>query len=411
MNLEANKLKGTFALLKDAFTDFMEDKALRLAAALAYYSIFSIAPLLVIAIAIAGMVFGAEAARGQLNQQMASYVGPQAASAVESMVQSASKPSQGVFATIAGFVVLLLGASGVFGQLKDALNTIWEVRVKSGTGVKGFIKERLLSFGMVLVIGFLMLTSLILTAAMAGFTHKLSEMLPMPPVVWGVLTFLVSVAVVTLLFAMIFKVLPDAKVEWKDVWVGALVTAILFEIGKFALGLYLGKQGAESAYGAATAIVLLLLWIYYTSCIMFFGAEFTQVYARNRGRVIEPAECAELDTPQVRAGEVLTESGGHAGLAAALAKPQPARESLPRPVPQPMEELPAPVQEPQPLAGLLTVTGVSLLFGLLARGWANKTRTPAGHLKEGFAGLGVQAGAALAGALDRARAGVERRIK
>lgn len=276
-------------LLKRSFKGWMEDKALRLSAALAYYSIFSIAPLLVITIGIAGLVLGEEAVTGELYGGLKNYVGAQSAAAIQSMVESASKPSQGVMATVAGFVMLLLGASGVFGELKDALNTIWNVVPKPGQGVLAIVRGKFLNFGMVLVIGFLLLISLMLSTAIAGLNHRLESALPLPAFVWAALAFVVSLGMVTTLFAMIFKVLPDAPIRWRHVWFGALITALLFEIGKTGLGWYLGREGAASAYGAAGAVVLLLLWVYYTSCILFFGAEFTQVYAKADGGVIEPA--------------------------------------------------------------------------------------------------------------------------
>lgn len=295
-----------FALLKRSFEGWMEDKALRLSAALAYYSIFSIAPLLVITIGIAGLVLGEEAVTGELYGGLRSYVGAQSAAAIQSMVESASKPSQGIIATVAGFVMLLLGASGVFGELKDALNTIWGVTPKPGRGVLAMVRGKFLNFGMVLVIGFLLLVSLVLSTAIAGLNDRLESALPLPAFVWSALAFVISLGLVTTLFAMIFKVLPDARIRWRHVWFGALITALLFEIGKTGLGWYLGREGAASAYGAAGAVVLLLLWIYYTSCILFFGAEFTQVYAEADEGVIEPAAHAVRVTDGERAQQGLS---------------------------------------------------------------------------------------------------------
>ena len=413
--------KRVVGMLKATFADWMEDKALRLSAAVAYYSIFSIAPLLVIAIGVAGLALGQEAVKGQLNQQLSQYIGGQAAQAVQSMVQSASKPSHGWIATILGFATLLLGASGVFGQLKDALNTIWEVQAKSGGGIKAFVRERLLSFGMVLVIGFLLLTSLLLSTFIAGLSGWLESKLPMPAFVWQVATFLVSFGIVTTLFAFIFKVLPDVKLAWRDVWVGAAVTALLFELGKLGLGYYLGKQGAESAYGAATAVVLLLLWVYYTSCILFFGAEFTQVYARERGVKVAPKEGAELITAEGRAQQGLPPStGSDAGsptIGPAYAKsspvhrpPEPKREILPRPEVRVLEEVPAPADKEQPLGALLAVTGASMLLGLISRGLAQKTKKPSTQLKEGLYGLGREAAVSLGEALGKAKQKLESKL-
>ncbi|MES2925124.1 MAG: YihY/virulence factor BrkB family protein, partial [Verrucomicrobiota bacterium] len=319
-------------LLKSSFNNWMEDKALRLSAALAYYSIFSIAPLLVITIGIAGLVLGEEAVTGQLYGELKSYVGAQSAEAIQSMVESASKPSQGVIATVTGFVMLMLGASGVFGQLKDALNTIWGVKPKTGQGILAMMRGKFLNFGMVLVIGFLLLVSLMLSTAIAGLNHRLESVLPLPAFVWAAIAFVISLGVVTTLFALIFKVLPDAKIRWRQVWFGALITALLFEIGKTGLGWYLGREGAASAYGAAGAVVLLLLWVYYTSCILFFGAEFTQVYAEAGDGVTEPSANAQRVTTGERAQQGLPTTtapkpSSNAPTAPAMSRPAPAASS------------------------------------------------------------------------------------
>ena len=306
MNFKAIMQNRWLDLLKRSYLGWMEDKALRLSAALAYYSIFSIAPLLVITIGVVGLVLGQEAVSGQLYGELKSYMGAQSAEAIQSMVQSASKPSQGVVATVMGFVLLILGASGVFGELKDALNTIWGVTPKTGLGVMGMVRGKFLNFGMVLVIGFLLLISLMMSTAIAGLNHRLESILALPSFVWSVLAFIISTGLVTTLFAMIFKVLPDAQIRWRHVWFGALITALLFEIGKTGLGWYLGREGAASAYGAAGSVVLLLLWVYYTSCILFFGAEFTQVYAEAGGDKIEPTANATRVTTEERAEQGLS---------------------------------------------------------------------------------------------------------
>ena len=299
-----------FQLLKATFDDWMEDNALRLSAALAYYSVFSIAPLLIIAISIAGLVLGEEAVRGQLYHQLGAYVGPQAAASVQSMVQSASKPSDGWMGAVVGFATLLLGAAGFFAQLKDALNTIWEVQAKGGAGIWGFVRARLLNFGMVLVIGFLLLTTLLLTTALAALSGYFESVVGMPAFLGAVLGFAISFAVVTMLFALIFKVLPDAQIAWRNVWIGAAVTALLFELGKFGLSFYLGRESTASSFGAAGAVVLLLLWVYYASCILLFGAEFTQVYARESGHAIVPAPGAAAVTEESRAQQGMAPAGG-----------------------------------------------------------------------------------------------------
>ena len=301
MNIPAPTGNRAFKLLKATFDDWMEDNALRLSAALAYYSLFSIAPLLIIAISVAGLVLGEEAVRGQLDDQLKAYVGPQAAASVQSMIKSVSKPSDGWTGAVVGFITMLLGASGVFGQLKDALNTIWEVRSKGGGGVMGFIRAHLWNFGIVLVIGFLLLTSLLLTTALAGLSDYFESKVGMPAFVGALFAFVISFGIVTTLFALIFKVLPDAQIEWRDVWIGAGVTALLFELGKFGLSFYLGRESTASSFGAAGSVVLILLWVYYASCILLFGAEFTQVYARETGHDILPAAGAVAVTAESRA--------------------------------------------------------------------------------------------------------------
>ena len=282
----------TLSLLKETFKEFMEDKAMRLSAALAYYSVFSLAPLLIIAISIAGTIFGEDAARGAIEEQLTGTVGRDAAIAVQDMLKSASQDANSWLMTLVGFAILLVTASGVFAQLKDAMNTVWDLEPKPGRGIKGLLKSRLLALSMVLVIGFLLLVSLILSAATAAVTNWLGGALPIPGFVFQILSFTVSLGVITVLFAMIFKILPDAEVQWKDVWSGAFLTAGLFSIGKLLLALYLGRESAASAYGAAGALILLLSWVYYSANILLLGAEFTQVYARRRGRRIQPTEAA-----------------------------------------------------------------------------------------------------------------------
>lgn len=291
---------GAWQLVKKTVAEWIEDKAPQLGAALAFYTAISIAPLLVIALAVAGYFFGEEAARGELVGQLRSLVGEQGGQAIEDMVDSADKPGTGSVAAIFGIATLLFGASGVFGQLQDALNTIWEVKPKEGRGVWGFLKDRFLSFAMVLGVAFLLLVSLVLSAALTALSAW-TERLP-DAVEWlaPIANFAVSILVITLLFAMIFKLLPDVKMAWSDVWLGAAVTAVLFAIGKFAIGLYLGHSSTASSYGVAGSFVVLLLWTYYSAQILFFGAELTQVYANMYGSRIVPAENAEPLTEAAR---------------------------------------------------------------------------------------------------------------
>jgi membrane protein len=312
-------------LLKKTFASWMDDNALRLSAALAYYSVFSIAPLLVLSLGIAGWLFGADAQFGKhLEDQLQDLIGPQASQVVQSMIKSSSHPSQSISATVVGMVTLLLGASGVFGQLKDALNTVWGVKVKSGRGWRCILRERMPSFGMVLVIGFLLLVSFLLTTLLNVFSDWVGAKLQLPAFIWASAGMLVSYGIITLLFALLFKVLPDVEIDWRHVWTGALVTALLFELGKFGLALYLGRESTASSFGAAGSVVLLLLWVYYASCILLFGAEFTKVYATEHGVVLRPAECAELVTPEARIQQGLTPRQS-----VEPAREEPPRETLP----------------------------------------------------------------------------------
>jgi membrane protein len=299
-------LKSMVELLKATIADWQEDKASRLAAALAYYTVFSLAPLLVIVIAIAGLVFGPEAARDQIDNQLQSLLGRDGAEAAQTMIASANKPTTGIIASIINIAILLFGASGVFAQLQDALNTVWEVAPKPGQGIISVIRSRFLSFSMVLGIGFLLLVSLVLSAGLAAVGAYLSHLLPGLDFLWQIVNFVISFGVITLLFAMIYKILPDAKIAWGDVWIGAAITALLFTIGKFLIGLYLGNASVGSAYGAAGSLVVLLIWVYYSAQILFFGAEFTQVYATKYGSRIVPAKNAVAVTEEAQAQQGMT---------------------------------------------------------------------------------------------------------
>ena len=278
-------MKSYWSLARESVNSFMEDKALRLSAALAYYSIFSIAPLLIIVIAVAGFFMGEDAVRQQIQQQLKDYVGPQGTAAITSMV-GAHKQGTSIIATIIGVVVLLFGASGVFGQLQDSLNAIWGVELKPGRGFWYLIKSRFLSFAMVLGIGFLLLVSMVITAILSALTGALGNVLPMAGFVAHLVNFIASFVVTTLLFAAIFKVLPDARVRWREVWMGAVFTALLFTIGKYVFAWYLGRAAVASSYGAAGSLVVVLLWVYYSSVILFFGAEFTKVHAKEGFRIL-----------------------------------------------------------------------------------------------------------------------------
>jgi membrane protein len=293
--------KFFFSLVKETFAEWSRDKASRLAAALSYYTIFSVSPLFVIAIAVAGIVFGEDAASDQIFREIRGLIGDQGAQAIQTIVMSASqRKGSGVFATVIGVVTLLVGASSTFGQLQDALNTIWEVKPKKGQGIRGLLRVRLLSFSLVMAIGFLLIVSLIVSAGVAALGKYLSGLLPFSSQLMQTVNFAISMAVTTLLFAVLFKVLPDARVRWRDVWIGSLVTALLFSLGRFLIGLYLGRSSVSSAYGAAGSLVILLLWIYYSAQIFLLGAEFTQVFANKVGGRIVPKPNAEQMTAEDR---------------------------------------------------------------------------------------------------------------
>jgi membrane protein len=291
-------------LFKQTFKEFGEDKATRLGAALAYYTVFSIAPLLLIAMAVAGLAFGREAAHKEISGQLGGLLGREAATGIEAMLKAADKPKTGTLATIIGIVTLVFGASGVFMQLKDALNTIWNVTTKKAGGVLGFIKTRFLSIAMVLGTGFLLLVSLVFDAMISAMGGYLNRRFPGGETLLQSVQLLISFALVTVLFAAIFRFLPDTHPEWRDVWLGALFTAVLFVLGKFGLSFYLGKAAFGSTYGAAGSLVILLVWVYWSAQILFFGAEFTQVYARTHGSMAgdtsKKEARAQADQPENR---------------------------------------------------------------------------------------------------------------
>jgi membrane protein len=270
---------------------FVDDNASRLAAALACYTLLSMAPLVVLCVAVAGLFFGREAAQGQIAHELGTVVGQSGAKAIESIVANAKNPGSGVLASIGGVVVLLFGASGLFGELQAALNIVWSVEPKPGRGLWGVIKDRFFSFTMVIGVGFLLLVSLVISAGLAALGKHLANALPLAPL-WQVINTLLSVAVTALIFALMFKIVPDAKVRWRDVWMGAFVTSLLFSLGRLLLGLYIGRSGVSSAYGAAGSIVALVIWVYYSAQILLFGAEFTEAYAARFGSRIEPKETA-----------------------------------------------------------------------------------------------------------------------
>lgn len=253
-----------------------------LSAALAYYTVLSLAPLLILAVAIGGLLFGEQAARGQIVWEIRDLVGRQGAEAVQSMLQQAREPASGVFATIVGLITLVIGASGVFAQLRDSLNLIWEAPAQANGGIWAAIKYRFFSFAMVFGIGFLLLVSLIISAALSAIEKYWAHLLPTSPALLQGFNFLLALTVETSLFALIYKVVPDVRVAWRSVWLGAAATGVLFTAGKLLIGLYLGKASVGSAYGAAGSLVILLVWVYYSSQIFFTGAVLTHEMAEQQ---------------------------------------------------------------------------------------------------------------------------------
>ena len=303
MAKRASVFSNSFGLLKQTFSEWLEDKAPQLGAALAYYTVFSLAPLVLVLLAIVGLIFHNDPGGvwNKITEQMSYFLDKSAVEIVQNIAQKAAQPNKSLLATIIGILLALFGASGVFGQLQDALNTIWGVKAKPGGGVLSFLRSRFLSFAMVAGVCFLLLVSLTLESMLKGFSHYIQRALPGGIVIAMAVYWIFDLAIVILLFAIIFKFLPDAKIQWRDVWIGAAMTAIFFAIGKWALGLYLGSGSAASAYGAASSLITLLLWVYYSSQILLFGAEFTQVYASQAGRGIAPDEHAiRVETKEVK---------------------------------------------------------------------------------------------------------------
>jgi len=287
-------LRTFYELLKETFGSWSEHRGLRLGAALAFYTIFAIAPLFMIVLAIAGFWFGEEAARKGLFDQLNGLVGERGAEAIQAIVASADRPKAGIWASVIATITLFIGAGGVFVQLQDALNTIWQVRREPGRGLRSFVRDRLLSFAMVLAIGFLLLVSLIISAGLSALGNYMSGMLPAEDIVWQVINFVVSLVLIALLFGMMFKVLPDVNVRWRDVWMGAGLASVFFTVGKWALGLYLGRSSVTSAYGTAGSLVVVLVWVYYASQTLFVGAEFTRAYTKRAGHPVQPAPGADF---------------------------------------------------------------------------------------------------------------------
>jgi membrane protein len=299
-----SRLREIGGLLKQTGRDYLEDKAPRLAAALAYYALFALAPLLLVLIAVAGLAFGDDAARSAVTGQVRALLGDQGGDFVDGMLDGAGTARGGKAAALLGTVALLVGAGGVFVQLQDALNTVWEVKPKPGLPWSVRVRNRLSTYALVMALAFLLLVSLAASAAIAALS-RWNDALAGPDWLWFALDAALSLAALTCLFAVLFKALPDAKVKWREVWVGAAATAALFSVGKVLLGLYLGRPSATAAFGSASALVLVVLWVYWCAQLVLLGAEFTQAYARWEGDAIVPDEDAVAVTEEARAQQGL----------------------------------------------------------------------------------------------------------
>jgi membrane protein len=314
------RLRTGWNIMKATFKEWSTARASRLGAALSYYTVFSLAPILLVITAVAGLFLGAEAAQGQLTSELNSLLGPEAGSVVQTMLAKASERKSGIIATIVGLVTLVAGATGVMLELQSALNTVWHVTPKPGRGIKGVLKDRTIGLALLISLGFLMIVSLGASAALAGFGHLLERLMPGAAVLGFILNLSLSLALISGFFALLLKVLPDAEIAWRDVWIGSVVTSVLFHIGKVAIGLYLGHASVTSAFGAAGSLAVLLVWVYYTSQIVLLGAAFTRVYAERFGSHVRPDEDAvpAASEPQARiaAESALKTNGGTAGRSA-----------------------------------------------------------------------------------------------
>jgi len=285
--------KGIWQVLKDSFSGFSNDKIAKLSASLAYYTIFSLGPLLICIIFLCSLFFARDAVQGNIYRQIEGFVGPDAAVQLQQIIKNAALTGKSHIAAIIGFVTLLIGATSVFAEIQDSINMIWGLKPKPKMGLMKFLLTRVMSFGVIVSLGFLLLVSLAITALIETLNTRMRAAFPdVAVVVFYIINLLITFGVTTLLFAVIFKVLPDAKIKWKDVMAGSIATAVLFMIGKFLISLYISKSNVGSTYGTAGSLVVLLLWIYYSSFILYFGAEFTKSYALKFGSHIVPNEYA-----------------------------------------------------------------------------------------------------------------------
>ncbi len=323
-------LKEWWALVKRAANAWLDDYAPSMGAALSYYTVFSLAPMLLIVVSVAGLVFGQDAVRGELFGQLQSLMGEDGAKAVESLLASVSKPSEGIIGTVVGLAILLVGATSVFGELQDSLDRIWRApaRDKSG-GLWGLLRTRLLSFGMILGLAFLLMVSLVLGAGIAALGSWWGPAFGGWEVLAQIVNTLVGFGLTTLVFAMIYKMMPRVHVRWHDVWLGAAVTALLFTIGKFLIGLYIGKSGVASGFGAAGSLVVVFVWVYYSAQIFLIGAEFTWVYANTFGSLQGQGAAENAGSPPVAAGSEAVPGRSKGTADAQVRKERPARPAAP----------------------------------------------------------------------------------
>lgn len=293
------KVKDLWSILKDSFNGFIDDNAMRLSASLSYYTLFSLAPMLLIIISLGGIFFGREAVQGQVYNQINGLIGSDAAKQVQEILKNAQKSGQSVWAAAVGVITLLIGATGTFAEIQDAINGIWGLKPKPKNGIIKYLMTRFLSFSLIISLGFLLLVSLVVNAVLNAFSQKAELLFSDATIyIFWVINLFVVWAVIALLFTIIFKVLPDGKIKWKDAFAGAGFTSLLFMIGKYAIGLYLGNSSVGTTFGAAGSVVIILLWVYYSALILYFGAEFTKAYTNFYGRSIQPSELSDFKSKE-----------------------------------------------------------------------------------------------------------------
>ncbi|VTU38274.1 YihY/virulence factor BrkB family protein [Variovorax sp. RA8] len=367
-------LKHLYALCRQSVSAWVDDYAPSMGAAISYYTIFSLTPLLVIVIAIAGALFGREAAQGRIVEQISGLVGREGATAVEAMLRSVSEPDKGLIAGLISAVVLLVGATTVFAELQSALDRIWHVPEREKpSGLWAVLRARLLSFGLILGLAFLLMVSLVVSAGLSAFGNWFGGLLPGWEVLLHALNMLISLGIVTLLFAMIYKLMPTARIAWRDVWIGALVTAVLFELGKLGIGLYLGKSGVNESFAAAGSLVLLVAWVYYAVQIFLLGAEFTKVYANSQGSTsgTKAVQATKVAAAEAEAG---TDRVDGAELRPALAQAAPDYSAIGRTA-RTQEEIDRRVDRASAtLLRQVLLLGALTLGNVLAEHWARRQR-------------------------------------